>query len=143
MMVFDLRCQHDHVFEAWFASGDAFAAQQAAGLVCCPLCDSSAITKAVMAPAVAAKSNSSSDRQRKSELARLAALQAEVESRCDYVGPAFATEARARHAAKVPADQPPPRGIVGETSIGEAMALIDDGIPIAPLPFRSRRTANA
>ena len=58
LIVFDLCCAAgDHRFEAWFASSDSFADQQARGLIACPICGDSAIEKAVMAPRVGAKSN--------------------------------------------------------------------------------------
>lgn len=149
MIVFDLRCGQDHVFEAWFSSSDAYAEQQARGLVSCPLCDDRRVAKAVMAPAVGAKGNQlpacTDIAARKDGLARAARWQAELESRCDYVGTRFADEARRRHAAvaAAPEGAEPVRGIVGETSIATAMDLVADGVPIAPLPFRSRRTADA
>lgn len=57
MIVFDLKCEHNHQFEAWFKSSSAYDEQQAAGHVSCPYCDSQNISKAPMAPNVAAKSN--------------------------------------------------------------------------------------
>src|SRR3546814_9452563 len=58
MIVFDLCCAAgDHRFEAWFASSDGFADQQARGLIACPVCGDSAVKKAAMAPRVGAKSN--------------------------------------------------------------------------------------
>ncbi|MGQ7359595.1 DUF1178 family protein, partial [Streptococcus suis] len=57
MIVFDLRCAAGHVFEAWFASSEAYATQRAAGQVACPLCGDTAVDKAVMAPNIPAKTN--------------------------------------------------------------------------------------
>ncbi len=57
MIVFDLRCAGDHVFEVWFRSGEDYEAQRARGLIACPLCGDTAVGKAVMAPNVAAKGN--------------------------------------------------------------------------------------
>ena len=59
MIVFDLKCEHGHQFEAWFKSSSAYAEQLAAELVTCPYCESAQITKAPMAPNVAAKGNQS------------------------------------------------------------------------------------
>lgn len=144
MIVFDLKCSRRHVFEAWFDSSDAFGEQRGRGMVQCPLCDCSEVEKAVMAPAVSAKGNrrgdvvpESEDGELKAELARLATLQADVEGHCDYVGQRFADEARARHG------QREVRGIYGETSLASALELLSDGIPVAPLPFRPRRLADA
>src|SRR3546814_15905415 len=58
MIVFDLCCAAgDHRFEAWFASSDGFADQQARGLIASPVRGDSAAKKPAMAPRVAAKSN--------------------------------------------------------------------------------------
>jgi len=50
MRVFDLRCAHDHRFEGWFASGEAFESQLARGLVSCPMCGESTVTRLPSAP---------------------------------------------------------------------------------------------
>ncbi len=142
MIVFDLRCSNGHVFEAWFGSTADYDSQQERGLVECPICASKSVEKAVMAPAIGAKSNQqSADDQRKSELQRLAAFQAKLEENSDYVGRDFAREARARHArGELQQGQ---RGLIGEATLADAAELIDDGIPVHPLPFRSRRAADA
>mgnify|MGYP002651160437 CR=1 FL=1 len=62
MIVYDLVCASGHRFEGWFASSAAFDAQAAAGLVGCAVCGSSAVTKAVMAPAVGRKGNQQPER---------------------------------------------------------------------------------
>ena len=61
MIVFDLKCDHDHRFEAWFRSSEDFAGQQARGLVECPHCGSLDVVKAPMAPFVGAKGNTKTD----------------------------------------------------------------------------------
>jgi hypothetical protein len=144
MIVFDLRCDRSHVFEAWFSSSADYAAQKDRGLVSCPLCGSAQVDKAVMAPAVPAKGNRLvTDTDRRAHADRLKALKAEVESSCDYVGPDFAREARSRFSAPKADSATPPRGIYGEASLAQAADLIADGIPVAPLPFRPRRLADA
>lgn len=144
MIVFDLKCEGAHVFEAWFSSSEDYAAQDARGLVSCPMCGSAVVDKAVMAPAVPAKGNRLvNDAERKAHAERLKALKAEVEANCDYVGADFAREARARF-TDPPADgEAVPRGIYGEASLAQAADLVADGIPVAPLPFRPRRLADA
>ena len=58
MIVFDLKCAGaGHVFEGWFASSEDFERQRAEGLLSCPICGDAAVEKAVMAPAVGAKSS--------------------------------------------------------------------------------------
>jgi hypothetical protein len=147
MIVFDLKCSDAHVFEAWFGSSDDYQAQKDRGLVACPMCGSAEVDKAVMAPAVPAKGNRQPlASERKAEAERLAALRTQIETSCDYVGRDFASEARARFgdgAGDQPSALSPPRGIYGETSLREAADLVADGIPVAPLPFRPRRLADA
>lgn len=162
MIVFDLRCGRAHVFEAWFGSSADYAAQRARGLVRCPVCDDAAVEKAAMAPAVAAKGNrqapahpaSRDNAESKARLAALAAMQAKVEAECDYVGRDFAAKARAAHDGKARAardgkartardGEATPRGMYGEATLGETRALLEDGVPIAPLPFRPKRLVDA
>src|SRR3546814_14015627 len=50
LKVFDLSCEHDHVFEGWFSSHESFDDQMAKGLVRCPVCQSAQITRRVSAP---------------------------------------------------------------------------------------------
>lgn len=146
MIVFDLRCANAHVFEAWFGSTTDYESQRERALIGCPVCGDTDIGKAVMAPAVSPKGNqrieapaaAHAPEEVKTMLAALAAVQAKVEESCDYVGDRFADEARAIHLGEVEA-----RGIYGEATASEAEALREEGIEIALLPFRSKRTANA
>ena len=138
MIIFDLKCgPQGHVFEAWFASSAAFAEQQARGLVACPVCGSADIAKAPMAPAVGPRSNARSaapSSTSSSDVKALLAAAAEAQKRLlegsEGVGPRFADEARAIHLGEAEA-----RAIHGEATRAEAESLIDEGVPIAPLPF--------
>lgn len=143
MIIFDLRCAAEgHVFEAWFASSSAFEDQRGRGLIACPLCGSAEVAKAPMAPAVGAKGNASSATARpesplggspeevKKMLAAAAALQKTLLAGSESVGARFASEARAIHLGEAES-----RPIHGEATRAEAESLIDEGVPIAPLPF--------
>jgi hypothetical protein len=136
MIVFDLRCAHDHVFEAWFGSSAAYEEQRGAGLIACPICGDTGVAKAVMAPNVAAKGNRAAaapaaapdPAAMKAALAALAAAQAKALQTSEWVGVQFATRARAMHAGDVP-EAP----IHGQATLAEARELIEDGVPVAPL----------
>jgi len=134
MIVFDLRCAGGHVFEAWFASSTAYAEQRHKALVECPLCGDRSIEKAVMAPQIAAKGNSKPDlpspQAMKAALEHLAQAQAKMLETSTWVGGAFAEKARAMHEGEAPVTQ-----IHGQASLAEAKALIEDGVPVAPLPL--------
>ena len=131
MIVFDLRCGAGHVFEAWFASGAAFAEQRERSLVACPVCGDVAVDKAVMAPNVAPKGNRAPvPAAVKAALSAMAAKQAEALAASTWVGREFADRARAMHDGDTPHAP-----IHGQASVAEAKALIDDGVAVAPLPF--------
>lgn len=133
MIVFDLKCRNAHVFEAWFGSSSDYADQQARGLVDCPICGDRSIEKAVMAPAVGTKGNKQSDVSPatvKAAMAAIAAAQSRALEGSQWVGSAFAGRARAMHAGEE--DHAP---IHGQATIAEAKALVEDGVPIAPLPL--------
>lgn len=125
MIVFDLQCQDSgDVFEAWFSSNAHFDEQSAGGLVQCPVCQSSRVVKAPMAPRLPKKGDGAD------ALAQLAALQAAILKESDWVGDRFAEEARAMHSGEIE-----PRPVHGQATAGAAKSLIDDGVPITPLPL--------
>lgn len=135
MIVFDLRCDTGHVFEAWFGSSADYEAQRMRGLVCCPICGATDVDKAVMAPNVPVKGNQSAylaapPEAVKSMLAALAAEQKKIVSASEHVGDRFADEARAIHLGEAEA-----RSIYGRATRDEARSLMEEGIAIAPLPF--------
>ena len=124
MIVFDLRClASGDRFEAWFRSNADFEQQLEQGLVQCPLCASSDIAKAPMAPML--------PRSGTTELvAQLAELQAELLRDSRWVGDRFADTARSMHLGEIATEQ-----VHGEASVEQARLLIDEGVPIAPLPL--------
>ncbi len=145
MIVFDLRCSGAHVFEAWFASSAAFDEQRARGLLMCPVCGDTDVAKALMAPNVAAKGNSRSapvavtapeapspeapsPEAVKAAIQAIATMQAKMLEKSQWVGSAFADRARAMHNGE--ADQAP---IHGRATRAEAEALVEEGVPVAPL----------
>lgn len=121
MIRYSLTCENEDEFEGWFQSIEAFDKQADDGLLACPHCGSTVVRKAPMAPAVA--------RRRASPEAIAAAVREHIRENFDYVGENFAREARA--AAQ---GQAPERPIWGEATPAEARALVEDGVPVAPLP---------
>jgi hypothetical protein len=134
VIIFDLKCTtQGHVFEAWFGSGEDYEAQQARGLVSCPLCGSGDVAKAPMAPAVGAKGNRAEGpppEQVKAVLGAMAEAQKKMLETSEHVGPRFADEARAIHLGEAEA-----RAIHGQATPKQADELRDEGIAVAPLPF--------
>jgi hypothetical protein len=135
MIRYALQCEHGHEFEGWFGASADYEEQCARGLLECPLCGSKAVSKAIMAPAVSgtkAQRSQAPQVQPQAQEMMMQAAQAvrqHVEENFDYVGDAFASEARAIHEGRSE-----DRGIYGEASGGEVRKLIEDGVQVAPLP---------
>jgi hypothetical protein len=124
MIVFDLQCRGGcDTFEAWFRSNADYQEQQQSGFVECPFCGSAEIEKAPMAPRVPSKSTDN-------PLARLARMQAELLKDSRWVGDKFADTARAIHSGEMAPEQ-----VHGSTTLEQAKSLVDEGIPVAPLPL--------
>ena len=123
MIVFDLRCHpRGEVFEGWFASSSDYAEQIERGLVQCPFCGSAEIEKAPMAPRVRRANAPDASKA----LAELAELQGKLLSNSEWVG----EELPAMHLGEVER-----RPVHGQASAEQAQSLIDEGIPVLPLPL--------
>ena len=135
MIVFDLACGAGHVFEAWFGSREDYDGQQARGLVSCPICGDGEIAKAPMAPRIASHGGSRGGdiADAKAMMAKMMVAQQRLLDKSEDVGSRFASEARAIHEGE--ADD---RLIHGQATREEAKTLVEDGVPVAPLPFPVR-----
>ena len=123
MIVFDLQCRDGgETFEAWFRSNADFEEQRLGGLVQCPFCQSSNVEKAPMAPSVPRKGSD--------PLTRLAAIQAELLKESRWVGEKFVDTARAMHSGDLA-----PERVHGSATLEQAKSLVDEGVPVAPLPL--------
>lgn len=158
LKVFDLQCEHSHVFEGWFASADAYETQKAQGLLSCPVCNSSNVQRKVSAarlnvgnlkrerlssptaePAHAANrpANSASLPAVSSpEGAELARIQGEIIQHVrkilretENVGSDFAEESRRIHYG-----ESQERPIRGTATPEERQELAEEGIAVMPIP---------
>lgn len=156
MIRYTLKCAADHSFESWFQSAAAFDSLKATGLVACPVCDTDQVEKALMAPQVSlgerpqsetAQSEGAQSKGAQTERAlsvprtkrevALAQLRRKIEENSEYVGVNFVAEARKMHEGEAPE-----RSIYGEARPEEAIKLLEDGVPVAPLPFMPGRKTN-
>lgn len=152
MIHYQLRCGQDHEFDGWFKDISTFDRQAKRGLVECPHCGDTDVSRALMTPGVPKKSSqlpapvaaapvaeARPGRQKggaklPAEVkAMLQRLRAEVEKNCDYVGPEFAEEAR-----KIHRGTSEKRGIYGETTPAEAESLAEEGIEVSSIPWVPR-----
>jgi len=138
MIKFTLKCAQGHSFDSWFQSAAAFDRLCGTGMVACTLCGSTEVEKALMTPQVqGSREERSLTRCPDSAEQAITALRRKIEASADYVGTRFAQEARDMHDGMLPE-----RAIYGEARPEEARRLIEDGVPVAPLPFSPRRKTN-
>lgn len=141
MKVLDLHCPHSHVFEGWFGSEEEFQDQLSRGLVECPMCGDTQVSKLPSAPRLnlGARQETPAAPAARQDVVAIpeAAMQAaflkmvrHVMASTEDVGERFAEEARRIHHGEVQE-----RGIRGQASAEETQALLEEGIAVLPLPI--------
>lgn len=140
MILFNLRCAREHVFEGWFHNGDAYEEQFQSRTISCPVCGSRKVEKAPMAPRIGKGGEKDVTRQQGDAekagqlMTALRELRSKIESESDYVGERFAEEARRIHYGEVET-----RSIHGESTDAQAEELREEGIPFARIPWVPRQ----
>ena len=151
MKVYNLACPLDHRFEGWFSSEEDCLAQQDKGILACPVCDSTEITRMPSAPHIARTSsteltvskagpslsgdvialtgNDHSQLEAQVQAAFLKGMR-DLMGRSEDVGNTFAEEAR-----KIHYKEAPERSIRGQTTLDEAESLRDEGIEVMAMPL--------
>ena len=147
MIRFALLCGNDHGFEGWFRDGATFEQQAAALSITCPVCGNEKVRKSMMAPAIRRSSRRRTEPNlpvprpepapradelpdhAKAAIALLRRVREHVERNFENVGERFPEEARRIHYGE--ADE---REIYGQASLEEAEELVEEGIPVRPLP---------
>jgi hypothetical protein len=153
LKVFDLQCEHGHLFEGWFGSHEDYDSQQTRGLLTCPMCHSATIEKRLSAPrlnvghfdvesrasdgaVVGASASRETVVASSPEALQLAQIQAaimqqmrELVRNTENVGSGFAEEARRIHEG-----ESEERPIRGTATPEEREALVEDGISVVALP---------
>ncbi len=143
MKVLDLQCNHQHEFEGWFGSEDDFQSQLSRHLVECPVCASHDISKRLSAPRLnlsgarepdtvpppAEPSAVTEPGSAEIQAAWLKMVRHVLANTVD-VGDRFAEEARKIHYGETEERQ-----IRGQVSPQETRELIEEGIPVMPLPI--------
>ncbi len=135
MIRYSLVCDNAHDFEGWFSGSADFDRQVDAGLLTCPVCNSAAISKSLMAPSVSTarkkeeKQAVAMDIAQKRVMAKIREAVAAIKANAEDVGEKFPEEARKIHYGEADA-----RGIIGQASFADVRELIEEGIEVAPLP---------
>ena len=150
MKVFNLACTFGHGFEGWFGSDLEFDAQRERGLLECPICCDRQIEKRPAAPSLhlarklpapavhheTAEPQCLEDVARNDESVQYERLRSawltvvhHLRQHSEDVGSGFAEEAR-----RIQRCESRQRSIRGNATVDEAVALIEEGIPVLPLP---------
>jgi hypothetical protein len=154
MIRYTLNCDNGHTFESWFANSSAYDKQAKRSLIACPVCNSSKVEKAIMAPRLGRSAAEEDSAAPPPVLAPAAAppaaaaahvamvspaehelrkklkeLREHIVKNADYVGPSFPEQARKIHYGEVEH-----RSIYGEATPEEAEELHEEGIAFHPLP---------
>ncbi|RLJ60612.1 hypothetical protein BCF46_0815 [Litoreibacter meonggei] len=137
MIRYALTCAKDHSFDSWFQSADAFDKLLSSGMITCAVCGTQEVKKSIMAPRVRTSEDKPLSAPASPAEQALKELRAKVEANSEHVGTNFAKEARAMHDGTAPE-----RSIYGEAKIEDAKALVEDGVPVVPLPFGPSRKNN-
>lgn len=137
MIVFELICPDQHRFEGWFASAGDFDGQKTRGLLSCPSCGKGSVEKLLTAKIGRAEGASPSDLPVPAAAGAMAQGQINLHELIEHVlkntenvGERFAAMARAIHKEEAPS-----RAIRGTATRKETEKLLDEGVPIMPLPI--------
>ena len=143
MILFDLKCENDHKFEAWFPSSSNYEDQLKKKMIECPYCNSKIIKKSLMAPNLNLKSRSKKNStDKKKDLSqinienKIKKFKIFIEKNTENVGKNFAEEAR-----KIYYGEEKARPIRGESTEKESQDLAEEGIPFSKLPWHSKEDA--
>lgn len=159
MIRYSLKCAAGHVFDSWFRDSESCDALVTGRRVACAVCGETDVAKTLMAPALRGAERAEAPETRPETLPEtppqtplaapqppalsapatpaertLAGLRRYLSENSDYVGRRFADQARLIHIGEAES-----RSIWGEATAEEARELHDEGIPVAPLPWLSRR----
>ena len=159
MILYNLKCPQNHIFEAWFKDSGTYDKQAKRKHIECPVCSDTAIEKAIMAPRLSSTTrkkgleyeapragepnrDNSKSNVNKNEVSKAARefleiaskLQKHVEENCENVGKNFAEEARAIHYGETKE-----RGIYGEATQSEVKGLVEEDISISSIPWKRNK----
>jgi hypothetical protein len=131
MIAYDLQCVNGHAFEGWFEDSEAYQAQKKKGLIACPACNTTRVSRI---PSTFAIKSSTISRQLPVAEKNLKKAGQEiidfVEKNFDDVGCDFAKEA-----LKIHYGVEEPRNIRGVSTKEEEKMLKKEGIDFFKIPM--------
>ncbi len=130
MIAFDLCCDQDHTFEAWFQDSSSYEEQRDKGLLVCPVCGSTNVRK-ILSPVAVHKGSRGGDGENTGAALHefLYRVYKVVEQNTEDVGPDFAKEALKMHYGVTE-----PKNIRGVATEAEEKLLKEEGISFMKIP---------
>ena len=138
MISFNLICKTCTTeFEGWFDNSKEFEKQKRKNYLLCPSCNSSSVSKSLMTPNLSKKNNSKKTRIKKAMINDIKKYKKVIEKNFDYVGDNFTEEAK-----KIKYGETEDRPIYGEATMEQTKELMEEEIPVVPLPWTSSKKTN-
>ncbi|OCC15749.1 hypothetical protein DBT_0674 [Dissulfuribacter thermophilus] len=136
MIAYDLACENDHIFEAWFKDSASFEDQKEKGLIVCPICGSSNIRKHPSSFAILKGSQRNSEGNKQTDIALeiLKKVQDYVINNTEDVGIKFTETALKMHYGLME-----PKNIRGIATEEQEKILKDEGIDFFKIPVPKKR----
>jgi hypothetical protein len=131
MIAYDLQCAAGHSFEGWFEDEKAYTDQQKKGLVACPFCNDTSVSRVPSAFAIKSSRSAAQSTSQHYELAKIGKKIVDyVEKNFEDVGANFAKEALKIHYGVTE-----PKNIRGVSSEEEEKTLKKEGVQFFKLPM--------
>ena len=138
MINFNLICKTCSTeFEGWFDNSQEFEKQKRKNYLLCPSCNSSSISKSLMAPNLSKKNNSKKIKIKKAMINDIKKYKKIIEKNFDYVGDKFTEEAK-----KMKYGEKEERPIYGEATLEQTKELAEEEINVVPLPWSPTKKTN-
>ena len=131
MIAYDLKCDQGHTFEGWFENAQAYEQQKEKGLISCPACGSTEVSRAPSTFGIARHREPSQAPERQSSPEQ--ALSQFIEKNFENVGADFAKEALKIHYQVAES-----RSIRGVSTEQEEEMLRQEGVPFMKFPVLSK-----
>ena len=161
MIKYQLICDKSHEFEGWFGDSAAFESQQKSGFLTCPVCESTDVRRALMAPNLASPKTRKTDlaerqpavqpysqpQQQAPQQASAAFPPAAARKMQELISEMRALQTKIREecrdvgdgfaeeARKIHYGEAEPEGIYGQATVEEREALDEEGIEIMDMPW--------
>jgi hypothetical protein len=131
MIAYDLQCVNGHAFEGWFEDSDAYQDQKKKGLIACPVCNDTQVSRVPSTFAIKSRSVPTGSSLQEKDLKKMGKeIIHFVEKNFDDVGCDFAKEA-----LKIHYGVEEPRNIRGVSTKEEEKMLKEEGIDFVKIPM--------